>query len=331
MRKALTLITAISFAAFGCTMNRTPGNGQPVTATPSVAPSATPGSSSGNIPMTSSYSDAQLSADQAAALMKERQAYRGRFLGYLDAVPGLPNQQAQAGPDYATGQFVSPSLYANPEVTVNSSISSQPTPVITSGAGDVTSAVGVAADAFVVPGGAASSSTTGSTATTAAATIGTTTGTTVNVAGVTVGNLPSTLAATGAGNLTPTVSTGRNPSPIAASSGVRLGTGTTGTTVLSPAQATAANATINTSLNPSMASASGNIALPSTQVATVTGAKTAASTVGTTNTGGNLTMGLAHAPIVIPASNGTAPITVTNNNGQVVISNVPGRIRAVRP
>src|SRR5205823_88007 len=35
-----------------------------------------------------------------------------------------------------TGQLIPPSLYANPESTVNSSISSAPTPVITSGAGE---------------------------------------------------------------------------------------------------------------------------------------------------------------------------------------------------
>src|SRR5205809_1041915 len=47
MRKALTLTLALSFAAFGCSMNRNPGNGQPVTNQPYQAPAPTPVISSG--------------------------------------------------------------------------------------------------------------------------------------------------------------------------------------------------------------------------------------------------------------------------------------------
>ena len=92
MRKLLPLTLVTSLAMFGCTlMNRTPGNGQPVSATPSMSPAATPGSSSGNVPMASSYTapttNTRLAADEAAAIMREHQAYNGRFLGYLNPTP----------------------------------------------------------------------------------------------------------------------------------------------------------------------------------------------------------------------------------------------------
>src|SRR5437870_8081965 len=183
MRKVLAIPLVISLAMLGCTMNRTPGNGQPVISTPYMSPASTPGSSSGNVPMTSSYistnSNARLAADEAAALMREHQAYRGRFLGYLNPTPMVQ----QVVPDMQTGQVIPPALYANPQVTVNSSISSQPTPVIGNGA--------------IVASGSAVTTGTATTATTAAATIGTT-GTaavTPTTANVTSGTLPSALAA----------------------------------------------------------------------------------------------------------------------------------------
>ena len=52
--KVATPLLTITVAVLGCTTNRTPGNGQPVT--PSASPANTYGSSSGNVPMTSSYS-----------------------------------------------------------------------------------------------------------------------------------------------------------------------------------------------------------------------------------------------------------------------------------
>lgn len=129
MRKVLPITLILSLAAFGCSMNRTPGNGQPVTATPSMSPAATPGSSSANVPMASSYTtpttSTRLSADDAAAIMREHQAYNGRFLGYLNPTPAIP----QPGQQFETGQLVQPSPYTNPQVTVNSSISSPPTSV----------------------------------------------------------------------------------------------------------------------------------------------------------------------------------------------------------
>jgi len=130
MRKVLPIILILSLAAFGCTMNRTPGNGQPVSATPSMSPAATPGSSYGNVPMASSYTvpttSTRLSADDAAAIMREHQAYKGRVLGYLNPTPVV----RQTGQQLATG--VSPTQYTNPQVTVGSSNSSPLTPVVPS-------------------------------------------------------------------------------------------------------------------------------------------------------------------------------------------------------
>lgn len=61
-RSAVALSLAVSLAAFGCTTNRTAGNGEPVMTLPAAGPtppSATPGSSSGmsgNPPMASAFS-----------------------------------------------------------------------------------------------------------------------------------------------------------------------------------------------------------------------------------------------------------------------------------
>ena len=129
MRKVLPISMILTVALLGCSLNRTPGNGQPVTATPSMSPATTPGTSYGNIPMSSSYAAPTTSnvnrADQAAAIMREHQSYQPRFLGYLNPEPRM-QQTAQS---YDNGQ---PQM-ANPELTVNSSISSGPYPVITGG------------------------------------------------------------------------------------------------------------------------------------------------------------------------------------------------------
>src|SRR5712691_7154147 len=120
---------AVTFAAFGCTMNRYPGNGEPTSVSPSYGPlnhSITPGSSSG---MASSYTGiSRVDTDMLATLAAE-QGFRGRVLGPVnpDGVQiGVPIQPTG-------GQFVSPALITNPQSTVNSSISSAPTPVITGG------------------------------------------------------------------------------------------------------------------------------------------------------------------------------------------------------
>src|SRR5438105_3042311 len=99
-RSGLRILAAIaltgSLAAFGCSTNRTPGNGEPAMSAPaagSVAPNSTstPGSSSGTtVPQSGMISSSpaagyDASAD-AIATLKADEAYRGKVLG--QAVPG---------------------------------------------------------------------------------------------------------------------------------------------------------------------------------------------------------------------------------------------------
>src|SRR5712691_9801947 len=145
-RISLRFLAAIaligSLAAFGCTTNKYPGSGEPGMSAPAagpVAPNATstPGSSYPGTPVSSMISSSPAAAtsasEDAIATLRADEGYRGKVLG--PAAPGNnvgPSQSMQQ----PTGQFVSPSVYANPQVTVNSSISSQATPVIASGAGE---------------------------------------------------------------------------------------------------------------------------------------------------------------------------------------------------
>ena len=274
MRKVLPILMTITVAVLGCTMNRTPGNGQPVTATPSTSPATTYGTSYGNTPMSSSYvapTTSNLSrADQAAAIMREHQANQPRFLGYLNPEPR--DQQAPVA-EYETGQFINPSLTANPEITVNSSISSQPYPVITGGAADA-GAVGGSGGAFVVAGGASSGSAT------TATTSGTTAAATVAAQTAPLAQTPNTLStasARGVTSLTPTLTSGATLSPLAASSAItnmgmasasgnvaRTTTGTTATTARSTVAAPQATARLT------LPSSSG-VSLPLTVTTTPSG------------------------------------------------------------
>src|SRR6185436_4055088 len=173
---AMRLIAAASLACavatVGCSTDRTPGAGQPQRYAPSVGPtmpSSTPGTEQSqpvNPPMISSYTSAPTAvmprhADlNAVAIAAANQGFRGRYLG-----PADPGGMASytGNPQMAnvqTGQFVNPSDYANPQITVNSSISSQPTPVITTGGGgDFAGVAGVATTA--VTGSATSAITAG--------------------------------------------------------------------------------------------------------------------------------------------------------------------------
>ena len=230
MRKALPILMTITVVLLGCTTNRTPGNGQPVTTSPSMSPANTYGSSSGNVPMTSSYQTPSTSAADRAAyaaeVMRQHQQYQPRFLGYLSPEPRADQRPAQ---DYATGQFINPSLTANPQITVNSSISSQPYPVISGGAAADLSTDG----GFVVAGG----SSTGSTATTGALTAP------LTAAGATVG--------TGTRILTPTLSSGVTPSPLAVGGAVTpMASASTGTTTTTSTLNTNIVAPLNVSTTP---------------------------------------------------------------------------------
>ena len=282
---------ALTFAAFGCTMNRYPGNGEPTSVSPSYGPlnhSITPGSSSGNEgvpPMASSYTGISRVDTDVLATLAAEQSFRGRVLGPVnpDGVQvGVPIQPTG-------GQFVSPALITNPQVTVNSSISSAPTPVITSG----TTGGGVAI------------------ATTA-------TGTTVATTGMTTG-----MATTATGAV---ATTGALTTSTGAGVGVTGANGTTiaGSAVFSPVlmnstPAPQATGTTNPTL-PTIGATGRPVAATSNATArsTSTTSTTArASTMRTTNA--VLTAGL--VPIRIE----------TGSQGQVIVTNVTMTVPSTKP
>ena len=214
MRKVLPISLILTVALLGCTMNHNPGNGQPVTATPSMSPATTPGTSYGNTPMSSSYAAPATSnvsrADQAAAIMREHQLYQPRFLGYLNPQPRV-QQTAQS---YDNGQLSYPQM-ANPELTVNSSISSGPYPVIGTGAVVLSGTTGAATVATT--GTTSATSATGTTAATLAPTLASGATVSPNVAS---SGLPSMASASG--GTTTTTNTATTASSTASAS--RLGT-----------------------------------------------------------------------------------------------------------
>ncbi len=261
---ALRLIAAASLACavatVGCSTDRNPGAGAPQRYAPSVGPtmpSSTPGTEQNrpiNPPMISSYSPApgrvvlQPRVDtDAIAIAAANQSYRGRYLGPADP-GGLPsyvvNPQAA---NLQTGQFINPSDYANPQITVNSSISSPPTPVITSGGG-ATLVSGIATTAAV--GGTTSAITSGliTTPTTAAVSVTPTIAANTVATNATTSaaaNAPAAVINNGGGLLTPTMSSGATVSPTRAANPVIANVRTSGTTAT--ATTTPANSTVRTS------------------------------------------------------------------------------------
>ena len=170
-RGGLRLLAVVSVAciltAFGCTTNRTAGNGQPTSSGPALGPASpttTPGSSSGtagNPPMASSaipIDPTQPSSVDALAVLAADQAYQGRVLGKVNPDGAQTNE-----PTPPTGQFVNPALVVNPQSTVNSSISSaQIAPGITGGSvgGGGALAIGPATAAMIATTGAPNAPTT---------------------------------------------------------------------------------------------------------------------------------------------------------------------------
>jgi len=219
-------VFACSLAVFGCSTNRTRGDGQP-SMTPSMSPAATPGSSSGtsNPPMASAMdiSNSVQRANDAAAIVAAHQ--RERFLGYINPVGPQPTPPDQMP---VTGQVNPPSQYANPEATVNSSISSGPTPVISSGAAGSGAATFVAAPATV--SAPATGVTSSATATPTTAALSATPG--QFAAGASTTAATTTVANTAA--LTPTMSSAATPSPTRAANPPLASVGVTSSSTPTP-------------------------------------------------------------------------------------------------
>lgn len=213
-RSLLAVSLAASLAAFGCTTNQNLGNGTPDRSGSELRTAPTSGVTSGQErpippPMTSSYTGADAKprvssrnasrADRAAAIMAGHQAARGRYLGTVNPAPVSRPYETGLAP----AGFVNPALLTNPQLTVNSSISSWPVAGINTGVGGtfVTNGTAVTAPAAATSGFTSSAVVTGvaPTPTTAAA------------------PLPPGALATN--RVTPTESVIANSTPTAASSG----------------------------------------------------------------------------------------------------------------
>jgi hypothetical protein len=161
---------ALTVAAFGCTTNRYPGNGEPTSAAPGYGAanqSVTPGSSSGTAgvpPMSSSYmAIAQPNTDAMAEAAAQR-GYRGRVLGPVN--PGGVQIGVPVQP--TGGQVVPPAMIVNPQSTVNPSVSSPGELAVTGGVAGGGGGVSFAGTALATGASFASgSATVGSTAATA--------------------------------------------------------------------------------------------------------------------------------------------------------------------
>lgn len=313
----LALTLSASLAAFGCTTNRTPGDGEPTRTSPAVAPAALPGSSGGTSdgtqiqPMFSS-SGTQLTPDQAAALMAQHQTPRVRVLGSVD--PGPSPTGNNPAPN---GQFSWPALQTNPQVTVNSSISSAATPAVISGAGEgvggsdagVTAAGNALASAATNFG---SATTVTSSATAASPTSAAVFSNTASAATPTTAALPASAGAFAAG---PSTVNG-TVSPIASQSG----------TALSPTVSSGAATTPTASLNSAAIQPDARLGTPTgssttTRTGTTPGTTTGAATGNGTVSASRLSrlrsaLGLRPAA----ASNGNVRVT-TDASGAIVVTN----------
>src|SRR5579872_5323390 len=129
---------AVTLAAFGCSSNPYDNtlNGEPAQSTPRYTPTETPGVSNGTEgipPMASSfvYSTAPAVNTDAIATLEADQGFEGRVLG----PSGAQGPQTASGLEPSGGQWVNPAMIVNPQSTVNATISSPATPVITGGTG----------------------------------------------------------------------------------------------------------------------------------------------------------------------------------------------------
>lgn len=295
---------SLSLSAFGCTTDRTLGNGDPVT-TPGLRTSPTGGTSTGSestptvppsMTSSSSYVGAQaipsgtqrmrrLSAAEAAAVMAQH-APRVRYLGV--AYPG--NSGGYASDNVATGQFQNPAMRTNPQLTVNSSLTSQPTAVISSGAGEAAgSTVGGITSAAVING-------------TGTAGIGLTSGTTS--AGITGTSTSAGLTSgtTSAGLTGTTTSAG-----LTTGTGLTLGGNATSAAIFSPATAVVTGRTLPTGTNASVTTGATASTLGVSNTTTANVTATAADTATAASTPS--TARVANPVRIVRNANGRAVIT----------------------
>jgi len=303
---------AATLAVFGCSTNKMPGDGQPssmpyhspATAAPTngISGGARPGTSGGITPMISSGPASMTTpAVDSYALIAEAQGFRGRILG--PSFPGQPDISETMPP---TGQFQNPALVANPEVTVNRSISSEPTPAYINDTG---------AGLAIVSSGAATAGVT------AASTVAGT-GTTGTVAAPLT--VSSAAAATPGqvviGTPTPTQSSIGVPSPTIAVNPVvpaRAGT-TTPTTTTNTAAVTAPSPT-------TQQRAIGNVTIPS-----AASLPTMISSSGSTGTSTAVTLPSTITPVTTTTTPSRTRAVRTTSATSQTSTVAPSRTRAVR-
>lgn len=291
-RALLAVSLCATMAAFGCTTDRTLGNGDPVV-TPGSRTSPTSGTSAGSeseaVPppmmssmsssMSSSFSNGsvpvrtihgRLSADEAAAIMAQQQP-RVRVLG-----PVSPGPRS-----YASNQMMVAQQQSGGATSVNSTLYSGPTEVITSGAGEPVAGV-VDTSGVVVAGtdGSAAPTITGSSVATGSTTMA---GSATNVT-----NAAAPVIAPSGTTITPTSSAVSNPATFAS---VRT---------LSPTAASVVNPPASISGSPAVATTSSS----RTRTITTSNATTASPSVSTTTN-----VGVAN------------PVRVVNTNGRVTVTN----------
>jgi hypothetical protein len=232
-RALLAVSLTASLAVAGCTTNRNLGDGQPARSDPAVRVTPTSGVTSGSehpptVPpsMTSSYSGTgstyYVRADQVAGMMARIEATPPvRVLGPSDPAE-FPAPSYSAALPY--GQLPNPSLLTNPQITINSSISSPPTPLVgvadpIGGIADVETFLGAVAaegvrfpDAGLIAGGSGGAAVTSAPA-------GVVLTPTTAAIGVPVGSFAGAtgIATAPAGTMPVTAASGMTPSPTALS------------------------------------------------------------------------------------------------------------------
>ncbi|HYK00597.1 MAG TPA: hypothetical protein VE974_02495 [Thermoanaerobaculia bacterium] len=201
----------------------------------------------------------RLSAAEAAAVMAQHTP-RVRYLGV--AYPG--NNSGSATSTVVTGQFQNPALITNPQRTLNSSISSQPTTAISSGQGEAVGSTGGGITSAAVINGT-SLGTTGTADTTGAAAVFSPTA--VSGTGVPFGTINTTLSPTVSptafSSVTPTGAVAGFPALTAPATATQATTATTATTTATTSATTSAtaNATVTAS-NATSATTANRVASP---------------------------------------------------------------------
>jgi len=319
---------AVSLAMFACTTDRNPGAGAPLKSSPYAAPSSTPGSESNrpivqrNPAMSSSMlmpAAAQgvrpVNVDALATLAAD-QGFRGRVLGYLPTTEP-PSGARVAGTDVPTGQFINPSAYANPQSTVNSSISSSPTPVIAGSLG----ATGVAVVGTTAVGAATNVPMTSSLTNTTSGV----TNTSATASAVTVPSVSATQSTTSAAARVPnSLATPTNTAIPVTVGQFAAGPGVSTTVVpstVNPGSVTITNIP-NGSLTPTVSSGAMTTPLlaANAPIASVGSSKTSAATTTSSRTSASVTSAPVSKQLVI-LRDANGGVTITNIGTSAITAN----------